>query len=290
MERFIMKDLGKVESYIGIDIDIYNDQRSKMMLSQTKYIEPLAEKYNLESAKLYDTPMGANLKLEQSAENDERIKYRNLIGQLLYISTGTRPDISYSVNYLSRFQNCFDSTNYTMRILKQLYKTKNLKLIYSNDLKNEILDCMVDSDFAGDNIDRKSTTIIRLFENLIFQKTHKQNSVTKCSTFAEYTALSEAVTQVLFIRNLLSESFYIVFNKPVNIHEDNSGTEFIAKFGNFTKNSKHIEVQNHYVTENYEKRIINIVKVESSANLADILTKSLQKIKFVENRTKLRVL
>ena len=91
MKRFAMKDLGKIGNYIGIDID-YSEDRSKMTLSQTKYIESLAVKYNLENAKLYDTPMETNLKLEQAKETDESIKYRNLIGELLYISTGTRPD------------------------------------------------------------------------------------------------------------------------------------------------------------------------------------------------------
>ena len=45
--------------------------------------------------------MEQNLKLEPAEEIDEKIKYRNLIGALLYISSGTRFDISYSVNYLS---------------------------------------------------------------------------------------------------------------------------------------------------------------------------------------------
>lgn len=198
-----MKDLGKIGSSTGIDID-YNNERNKMTLSQTKYIESLAVKYNLENAKLYDTPMETNLKLNQAKMIDERIKYRNLIGELLYISTGTRPDIAYSVNYLSRFQSCYDQTHfrYAMRILKYLYKTKDLKLTYYDNLKNEVLDCMVDSDYAGDNIDRKSTTgfAIRMYGNLIYWKTRKQNTVTKCSTFAEYTAMSEAVTEVLFIK------------------------------------------------------------------------------------------
>ena len=61
-------------------------------------------KYNLENARLYDTPMETNLKLEQAKKTDETIKYRNLIGELLYISTGTRLDITYSVNYLSSLQ------------------------------------------------------------------------------------------------------------------------------------------------------------------------------------------
>lgn len=293
MERFAMKDLGKIKSYIGIDID-YNDDRNKMTLSQTKYIESLAVKYNLENSKLYDTPMETNLKLEQAREVDDSIKFRNLIGELLYISTGTRPDIAYSVNYLSRYQSCYDQTHYkyALRILKYLYKTKDLKLTYYDNVNSETLDCMVDSDYAGDNIDRKSTTgfIIRLFGNLIFWKTHKQNTVTKCSTFAEYTAMSEAVTEILFIRNLLIESFSVNFDEPIKLYEDNSGAISIAKYGNFTKNSKHIEVQYHYINENYEKGIIDIVKIDSEFNLADMLTKSLDKTKFLKNRFNLKLI
>lgn len=293
MKRFAMKDLGKIKSYIGIDID-YSDDKHVMTLNQTKYIESLAAKYNLEYSKLYDTPMETNLKLEQSQVVDESIKYRNIIGELLYISTGTRPDVAYSVNYLSRYQSCYNQTHfkYAMRVLKYLYRTKDLKLTYYDNANAEILDCMVDSDYAGDNVDRKSTSgfIIRFFGNLIFWKTHKQNTVTKCSTFAEYIAMSEAVSEVLFVRNLLCESFDIKLCKPIKMYEDNSGAIAIAKYGNFTKNSKHIEVQYHYINENYENKIIDIVKIDTKFNLADLLTKSLDKTKFLKNRLELNLM
>ena len=61
---------------------------------------------------------------------------------------------------------------------------------------------------------------------------------------------------------------------PVKIYEDNSGAISIAKNGNFTKNSKHIEVQFHYVNEYVEKLIIEIEKIKSETNIADIFTKS----------------
>lgn len=142
--------------------------------------------------------MEINLKLEQSDINED-IKYRNLIGALLYISSGTRPDISFSVIYLSRFQNCYNETHYkyALRILKYLYMTKDLKLKYRKNNNVDIMDCFVDADWAGDTVDRKSTTgfVIRFFGNAIFWKSKKQNSVTKSSTFAEYIALSEAVTE-----------------------------------------------------------------------------------------------
>lgn len=74
------------------------------------------------------------------------------------------------------------------------------------------------------------------------------------------------------------------------MYEDNSGAVAIAKFGNFTKNSKHIEVQYHYVNENFENGIINIIKIDSKSNLADMLTKSLNKEKFIKNRKALRLI
>lgn len=43
--------------------------------------------------------------------------------------------MSFSVNYLSRFQNCYNKTHfkYALRILKYLYLTKNLELIYNGN-------------------------------------------------------------------------------------------------------------------------------------------------------------
>lgn len=244
-QRFRMKDIGKVDNYIGITIN-YDQKNNKLTLNQTKYIESLIKKYKLENSKCYETPMKTNLKLEGSNEINTSIQYRNLIGELLYISTGTRPDITFSVNYLSRYQNCYDETHYkyALRVLKYLYLTKNFKLAFTKNCKIDVLDCFVNSDWTGDTVDRKSTSgyIIRLFGNPILWKTHKQNSVVKSSTFAEYVALSKSTTEVKFITEMLNVTFKVKISKPIKIYEDNLGALTIAKFGKFTKNSKHIEV------------------------------------------------
>lgn len=83
-----MKDLNKVKNYIGIDINYdYENCRNTLTLSQENYIESLAKLYNIENSKLFNTPMEINLKLTQSNLNED-VKYRNLIGALLYISHG----------------------------------------------------------------------------------------------------------------------------------------------------------------------------------------------------------
>ena len=155
-KRFKMKDLGDVKDYIGINID-YDFCKHEMKLNQTKYIESLAKKYKVLDSKPYSTPMEVNLKIDKSDICEKNIQYRNLIGALLYVSSGTRPDISFSVNYLSRYQNCYNESHYkyALRILKYLYSTKNLKLNYKRHENCEIIDCHVDADWAGDSIDRK---------------------------------------------------------------------------------------------------------------------------------------
>lgn len=289
--RFRMKDMGKVKYYLGINIE-HDYETNVMTLDQKSYIESLAKKYQIENSKLYSTPMENNLKVEQATVVSDDIQYRNIIGALLYISSGTRPDISFSVNYLSRFQNCYNATHYkyALRVLKYLYLTKDLKLTYKKNEKTDILDCFVDADWAGDSIDRKSTSgyIIRLFGNVIFWKSRKQGSVTKSSTSAEYVALSEAVSEITFVKDIL-ENFDLKIEKPIKMYEDNSGALNIAKYGNFTKNSKFIEVHYHFVNENYMKGVIDIIKVDSEQNIADIFTKSVSKDKFEKFRDMLNI-
>lgn len=114
---------------------------------------------------------------------------------------------------------------------------------------------------------------------MVYWKSRKQKSVTKASTFAEYVALSEAVSELKLVKELL-EFFNVKLTKPNVVYEDNSGAIDIARNGNFTKNSKHIEVHYYYVHECVKEKFIEIVKIESDKNVADIFTKALCREKF----------
>lgn len=139
-----------------------------------------------------------------------------------------------------------------MRVLKYFYDTRDLKLRYSSDLNDDKIDYFVDSGSADNCIDRKSTSgyVIRMSGNVIYWKTRKQNDVSKCSTFAEYIALSEAVTELLYVRNLCNERFGMKLYDLIKIYKTNGEAISISTYGNLTKNSKHIEIQYHYVNEN----------------------------------------
>lgn len=290
--RFEMKDLGKVQNYLGIDIE-YDQTNKCMSLSQSKYIESLAEKYDLIESKSYQTPIEINLKLEPSEVCDVNIQYRNLIGALLYISQGTRIDTSYATNYLSVFQNCYSDVHYkyAKRVLKYLYGTKELKLKFMSNHESETMDCFVDADWAGDVIDRKSRSgiIIRVFGNPVLWISRKQKIVTRSTCHSEYVALADAVTEVLSIKEILKD-LNVAINFPVQIFEDNSSARFLAVNGNFSKNSKHIDVSLYFVHDYVTKNVIDVKKISSEDQLADILTKALSSARFIKLRNMLNII
>ena len=88
--------------------------------------------------------------------------------------------------------------------------------------------------------------------------------MTKTSTAAEYVALSELVSEIKVVKNLLKD-FKVRIEKPIKIFEDNSG-------------AKYIEVYHHFGNESYKQGIIQILKVDIESNLADILTKALGRV------------
>ena len=123
---------------------------------------------------------------------------------------------------------------------------------------------------------------------MIDWKSRRQKCVTKASTYAEYIPLSEAVSELNYIRKLV-QVFGIVSNEPIKVYEDNSGAINIANFGNFTKNSKHIEIYYHYVHENVIDKLIEIIKINTNDNVADIFTKALCIEKFEKCRMQMNV-
>ena len=79
-----MEKGSEIKIYLGINVD-YDCKKGIMKLDQRAYVESLAQKYNITDAKLYCSPMEQNLSLEPAQAVSNEIKYRNLIGALLYI-------------------------------------------------------------------------------------------------------------------------------------------------------------------------------------------------------------
>lgn len=99
--KFALKDLGLLTYFLGIQVFRLN---SGLVLTQTKYIDDLLSKLDLQS--LQPTPMptvdGKHFSVSDGPPLSDPFLYRSTIGALQYL-THTRPYISYIVNHLSQF-------------------------------------------------------------------------------------------------------------------------------------------------------------------------------------------
>ena len=133
--------------------------------------------------------------------------YRRLVGSLVYL-TVTRPDISYVVHQVSQYLSAPRSTHYAaiLRILRYLKGTLFHSLFYSAQ-SPLVFHAFSDTDWAGDPTDRRSTTgyCFLLGSSLISWRSKKQTFVACFSTEAEYRALTDTTSELLWLRWLLTD-------------------------------------------------------------------------------------
>ncbi|GKC39179.1 reverse transcriptase domain-containing protein, partial [Tanacetum coccineum] len=211
---------------------------------------------------------------DKEAENVDVHLYRSMIGSLMYL-TASRPDIMFAVCACARFQVTPKTSHLhaVKRIFRYLKGQPKLGLWYPRDSPFD-LEAFSDSDYAGASLDRKSTTggCQFLGKRLISWQCKKQTIVANSTTEAEYVAAANCCGQVLWIQNqMLDYGFNFINNK---IYIDNESTICIMKNPVFHSKTKHIEIRHHFIRDSYEKKLIQVIKIHTDHNVADLLIKA----------------
>nr|CAN74507.1 hypothetical protein VITISV_015891 [Vitis vinifera] len=243
-------------------------------MSQRKHVLDILEKTGMLECKPIDTPMDPNVKLvpRQGEPLRDPRRYRRLVGKPNYL-TITRPDIPFPVSVKSElcYKFCFDPTT-----------DKNL-----SDQGHTQIVGYTDADLAGSPSDKHSTSGYCVFigGNLISWKSKKQNVVVRSSVDAEYRAMTLAICELIWLRQLLQE---LRFGKDEQIKLvcDNQAALHIASNLVFHERTKHIEVDCHFIREKIASWYVATSFVNSNDQLADIFTKSLRgpRIKYICNK------
>ncbi|GJV03166.1 putative ribonuclease H-like domain-containing protein [Tanacetum coccineum] len=205
-KEFKMSSMGELTFFLGLQVKQSN---GGIFLSQDKYVKDILNKFDFRTIKPASTPIEAHKSLgkDEEGEDVDVHLYRSMIGCLMYL-TASRPDIMFAVCLCARFQ-------VTPKVLSTCCPKGSL--------------AFSDSDYAGDNHDRRSTSggCQYLGRRLVSWQCKKQTIVAISSTEAEYVAAASCCAQ-----------------NP----------------GFFSKGPKHIQIRHHFIRDCLKQRLINVVR------------------------------
>ncbi|KAJ4820740.1 polyprotein [Rhynchospora pubera] len=280
MAVFEMTDLGKMHYFLGLEVE---QEEGRIFISQRKYATDLVAKFGLKGCNFVQTPMNTNEKLTlvDGTGPTDATRFRSLIGGLMYL-THTRPDITHAVSIVARYMQ--NPTKQHMgaakRILRYIAGTTSYGLWY-NAVDGSCLTGYSDSDWAGDIDDRKSTTgqIFFYGTSIITWSSKKQTTVALSTTEAEYSAVTSAACQGVWLRRLLEELSCKEKGATI-LYCDNQSTIAIGNNPVHHNRTKHIDTRFHFIRDLIEHGVFELQYISTNQQIADALTKPLTREKF----------
>lgn len=282
LKSFDVKDLGDVKCCLGIE---FIRNKNGYSIYQSGFIQDVLARFEMSDCKPISTPMDANAKLSRNStsenESCSKMPYRELVGSLMYIAMGTRPDIAHVVSCLSCFNDCYQQAHWVAakRVLRYLKGTLNYGILY-NSSRDKPLVGYVDADWGNCPDDRRSYTgyAFMLASGVISWESRKQRTVALSSTEAEYMGITDAVKEAVYLRRFLKELGFDSLTN-VTILCDNIGAQKLASNPVFHSRTKHIDIRHHYVREVLSAGLVNLEYTPTEDMAADVLTKGLPRVK-----------
>ncbi|KAH9668922.1 retrovirus-related pol polyprotein from transposon RE1 [Citrus sinensis] len=267
--------LGPLKYVLGIEV---TRNPTGIFLSQRKYVLDIISEAGLLGAKPAPFPLEPNhqLALAEGPYFSDPVKYRRLVGILIYLSA-TRPELSYSVHLLSQFmqQPREQYWEAALRVVRYLKGNLGQGVFLSSDCDLQLYG-WCDSDWASYPLSRRSLSgwFVMLGSSLISWKFKKQHTVAQSSTEAEYRAMATVTCELKLLKGLLM-SVGVDHSRPMHLYCDSQAALHLAANPVFHEQTKHIEVDCHFVRDETQRRNIRPVYVSTNIQLADIFTKAL---------------
>ena len=145
-------------------------------------------------------------------------------------------------------------------------------------------------DWAGSMEDRRSTSGYCKFVwgNLVTWRSKKQTIVARSSAKAELWAIAHGICELLWLKRLLEE-LGVTRIMPIKMYYDNKATINISHNPVHHDQTKHVEVDCHFMKENIEDGTVCMIYVPTSEQVVDLLTKALTRRPFEQQITKLGI-
>ena len=187
---------------------------------------------------------------------------------MLYLTKHRRPDITNPVREISKSMDGASMAHVTEmdRVINFVLEMKTLGLRMVPIFKDCILklEALSDSDFANDKDTRYSVYGYKTYScgMPVAWKSKSMKSVVLPTTGAEYVPVSEVVTEIKLLHQML-RSMEIKVPPPIKVQVDNAGAIWLANNSSVSERTKHIDLRAHFVRDMIKDQVIEINFVKS---------------------------
>lgn len=272
--------------YLGIKVSFDAVNRT-CSLSQSHYIESTLDRFGMTNCNPVKTPLPVKTFLRSGdvgqLEAAKDKPYQQLVGCLQWIASSTRPDIAHAVSQLSRFNAAWTDDHWQLakHVLRYLKGTKDIKITYTDASRPTKHDPEIysDADFSQCPETSRSVTgyLIKVNGGLVAWNSRRQPVVAQSTAEAEYMAAADACRHLAWLRSFLFDIFCPVV-KPTSFHLDSTSAISISTEEALKKRSRHIDQKHHFIREQYQQGLLDIIHVPTQEMLADLLTKPLSRV------------
>ncbi|GKB82920.1 zinc finger, CCHC-type containing protein [Tanacetum coccineum] len=203
--KFDMKDMGLADVILGIKII---RTQSGLVLSQTHYVDKILNTHNAGDSGQARTPIDTSLHLSKNRGfGVAQLEYSRIIGMLMYLMTGTRPDLAYAVSRLSRYTSnpSYAHWKAITRVLHYLRYSRDYGLHY--DRHHVVIEGYSDTNWISDIKDSRSTSgyMFTLGGATISWKSSKQTVIAKSTMESEFIALDKCREEAEWLRQFVKD-------------------------------------------------------------------------------------
>ena len=277
---------------LGIRVQCDRPNR-RLSLDQVEYAKRVLARFiHKDSSHLRArTPFPTKSVFANKEDQTGRVKtvkaFQSAVGALMYLMMGTRPDLAYAIGKLGSFAaNPSDKhIKLIRRVFFYLVETKHLHLRYQPESLDPV-DYSVygysDSDFAEKSTKKRKSILGYVFylgDAATSWRSKKQETTATSTTEAEYIALYHACANALWLRNLY-EQIDKPMEGPILVFCDNDTARLIASGEAPHAKVKHINTKYHQIRLWINRKQVEVTRIDTDDNFADIMTKPLARDRF----------